>query len=48
MPLESMLSAEPEPPRLPIPLAAVKVSAEFLLSAADYEDRGLDLNECLI
>lgn len=36
------------PPRQPIPLAAVKVSAEFPLPAADYEDRRPDLNECLI
>lgn len=48
MPLESMLSAEPDPPRLPIPLAAVKVSAGFPSPAADYEDRRLDLNEYLI
>lgn len=46
--LESMLTTEPDPPRLPIPLAAVKVSAGFPSPAADYKDRRLDLNEYLI
>lgn len=48
MTLEPMLPAELDPPRLPIPLAAVKVSAGFPSPAADYEDRRLDLNEYLI
>ena len=36
------------PPRISLPLGAVKVSAGFPSPAADYEDKRLDINEYLI
>jgi DNA polymerase V len=38
----------PETPRLPLPLAGVKVSAGFPSPAADYEDARLDINDYLV
>lgn len=36
------------PPRLPLPIDEVRVSAGFPSPAADYEDKRLDINEYLV